>query len=499
MTKKLLLLLVAMLLVGASAKATTFISDLMVSTHSNQATAKSQLTNAGYTVIDQDMNQGGGGQYVYIGYKTSTNLAEAITGLLIVSGSSYAGDQGQTVTQNGATFQPVRYTSDSKGGNLNRGRGASATDLYLYYTKYGNTTHESLSTWKPITGLAGVSSTTYRSAGTYTTYVRRYNTLNYDYSALANANLNDGGSASYYTFLNVTSTHVCSLTYELVSAGHRQYCSVCGYTRSTAACNFAWSNYIASDATQCYRVCTVCNLRTYYNHNWSGQYNYLNATQCFTPCANCGYQKKENHVWTSWQTYSTDQHRHVCGRCIYSAFENHNWSYTYNPSYHTMRCSVSTCGYSKTEVHTRVTDGAAVAATCTTAGSTEAWHCSLCTYSVAATTLRALGHQLVHVEALAPTPTAAGNLEYWYCTRCGHYYLDAACTEPTTLEGVTLPPLGQVGDVNQDGQVTIADVTALVNIILGKGTENAASDVNGDGQVTIADVTALVNLILGKS
>ena len=57
------------------------------------------------------------------------------------------------------------------------------------------------------------------------------------------------------------------------------------------------------------------------------------------------------------------------------------------------------------------------------------------------------------------------------------------------------------GDVNNDGTVTIADVTALVNLILGKeGDYNqAAADVNNDGSITIADVTALVNKILGKN
>ena len=62
------------------------------------------------------------------------------------------------------------------------------------------------------------------------------------------------------------------------------------------------------------------------------------------------------------------------------------------------------------------------------------------------------------------------------------------------------------GDVNKDGHITIADVTALVNIILGKVTaENNpdnynfdAADVNNDGSPTIADVTELVNIILGK-
>ena len=57
-----------------------------------------------------------------------------------------------------------------------------------------------------------------------------------------------------------------------------------------------------------------------------------------------------------------------------------------------------------------------------------------------------------------------------------------------------------VGDVNEDDDVTIADVTALVNIILGKQAayRNELADVNEDGDVTIADVTALVNIILGK-
>ena len=68
-----------------------------------------------------------------------------------------------------------------------------------------------------------------------------------------------------------------------------------------------------------------------------------------------------------------------------------------------------------------------------------------------------------------------------------------------------LDSTGLVGDVNGDGGVTIADVTALVNIILGKDNvepyqyNHDAADVNGDESVTIADVTALVNIILGKT
>ena len=53
------------------------------------------------------------------------------------------------------------------------------------------------------------------------------------------------------------------------------------------------------------------------------------------------------------------------------------------------------------------------------------------------------------------------------------------------------------GDVNGDGEVNIADVNALINIILtGTGTANPSSDVNGDGETNIADVNALIELIL---
>ena len=55
------------------------------------------------------------------------------------------------------------------------------------------------------------------------------------------------------------------------------------------------------------------------------------------------------------------------------------------------------------------------------------------------------------------------------------------------------------GDLNGDGQMNISDVTALVNMVLGKTAKTAAADVNGDGEVNISDVTALVNMILGKN
>lgn len=61
-----------------------------------------------------------------------------------------------------------------------------------------------------------------------------------------------------------------------------------------------------------------------------------------------------------------------------------------------------------------------------------------------------------------------------------------------------------IGDVNRDGLINIADVTALVSIILGNDSnepfvyDHLAADVNRDGEINIVDVTSLVNIILNQ-
>ena len=56
-----------------------------------------------------------------------------------------------------------------------------------------------------------------------------------------------------------------------------------------------------------------------------------------------------------------------------------------------------------------------------------------------------------------------------------------------------------IGDANNDGEVTITDVVAIVNSILGNpidGFNVERADVTGDGKVTIADAVGVVNIIL---
>lgn len=59
------------------------------------------------------------------------------------------------------------------------------------------------------------------------------------------------------------------------------------------------------------------------------------------------------------------------------------------------------------------------------------------------------------------------------------------------------------GDVNKDSEVSIADITALVNILMGQDAgqvlyDHKAADTDGNGTVEAADVETLLNLILTK-
>ena len=55
------------------------------------------------------------------------------------------------------------------------------------------------------------------------------------------------------------------------------------------------------------------------------------------------------------------------------------------------------------------------------------------------------------------------------------------------------------GDVNGDGYVTSADVTAVYDVMLGTDlTFQSTADVNGDGYVTSADVTMVYDIMLGN-
>jgi len=81
-------------------------------------------------------------------------------------------------------------------------------------------------------------------------------------------------------------------------------------------------------------------------------------------------------------------------------------------------------------------------------------------------------------------------------------YLEiTSTTNKYTVADITDQYSVAVGDVNADGEVNIADVNALISIILGNSTEEDYSgvcDVNDDAEINIADVNAVIAIILGE-
>ena len=67
------------------------------------------------------------------------------------------------------------------------------------------------------------------------------------------------------------------------------------------------------------------------------------------------------------------------------------------------------------------------------------------------------------------------------------------------LYGIEFPAEIILGDVDGDGNVGIADVTALIDYILDSNSSIIleAADVDGDGNIGIADVTAIIDIMLG--
>jgi hypothetical protein len=57
------------------------------------------------------------------------------------------------------------------------------------------------------------------------------------------------------------------------------------------------------------------------------------------------------------------------------------------------------------------------------------------------------------------------------------------------------------GDANGDGQLTISDVTALIDMLLGGSSDTINpinANVNGDENISIGDITALIDLLLSS-
>ena len=95
-------------------------------------------------------------------------------------------------------------------------------------------------------------------------------------------------------------------------------------------------------------------------------------------------------------------------------------------------------------------------------------------------------------------------IDGWKYFAAIYYYSNGQAVLDSTTPYYTIvfpaEPQFTTGDVNDDHTVNIADVTALIDYLLGSGNavNELAADVNGDHSINIADVTALIDMLLSN-
>ena len=114
----------------------TYISKIAVAYGKEESTPKDILKNNGFTVIDYDLNKGCGDSsyYVYLGYKTTTNPSEAITGIFISTGENKpdsANFDGVTANLLGCSKETNPGENEAVDLNVK----ADGSYLYVYVTR----------------------------------------------------------------------------------------------------------------------------------------------------------------------------------------------------------------------------------------------------------------------------------------------------------------------------------------------------------------------------
>ena len=118
------------------APGTKFITYLVLGySKDNAAKAKAVITSLGskYTAIDKDLNDGAGGNYIFLGYRSDTDPTNSIKDLRIRNANN---QNNYTAPENKATYTAVGKTPISEAGKLGDGvvdLNMKAGGDYLYY------------------------------------------------------------------------------------------------------------------------------------------------------------------------------------------------------------------------------------------------------------------------------------------------------------------------------------------------------------------------------
>ncbi|MCR5291758.1 MAG: VCBS repeat-containing protein, partial [Eubacterium sp.] len=117
-------------------KGRVYISEVAVSGADNRDKAKKALTDKGYTLIDFDLNDDAGGDYIYFGYTTTTIPSQAVSDILFVIRN---GDPEYSFTYEGRKyFRADAFGSEEfvdSDGDLNHRSKKHNVGIYCYTTE----------------------------------------------------------------------------------------------------------------------------------------------------------------------------------------------------------------------------------------------------------------------------------------------------------------------------------------------------------------------------
>lgn len=447
------------LLCCIASQAAVFISDLYVATGNTESEAKQAMADAGYTVIDRNVNRNGGGKYVYIGFKATTKKSEALTDVVIVPKSG-AKVPPKTLSIAGKVYTKMGYNADA--GDLNAGR-TGADVLLLYASKTGN----SSASTPVVNGVYVESSASLISKAEYAG-------LYSSGTIQPSADLNAGGTATEHHYFKM-SKHTCDVNYSKTATSHSGTCKECSTVFTSEDHTFAWRDNSANNLyNPCQQYCTTCGyLNAAQDHDQAGfaPISADNAGWHFITCSKCGMVvTSAPHILTITDVEGDDESHHgSCSKCHWEGPIAHSYGECKdNPTTHKHVATCSVCwhvksqdhDFSKYEAHQnvghmsicsvcgakgefyehhKVVDIPARAATCTTPGITEAWHCSDCYYSMSNQTIPSLGHVMTSVDPKESTCYEPGNVAYYHCSRCSQDYQYSYGGQVALPEWIVLP------------------------------------------------------------
>lgn len=107
----------------------------------------------------------------------------------------------------------------------------------------------------------------------------------------------------------------------------------------------------------------------------------------------------------------------------------------------------------------------------------------------------------LYVYVQSPTPAQINSFAFYYVFSEAHLLVPHGCVEAYKAEDgwSHFGEYIEVGDVNRDGKLNVADVALLIAYVTGREyteIEARIADVNGDGSVDADDVTLLCSYIL---